>query len=326
VDDTVKITRKMLKGFHRIYEQIYENPLMNQESISKNTRIPRGTVSRYLQEMYDQSILIGPMLFLNPAEDYPVHAAFCEFDDAYTICERLEQFPRIVSSSWNCGKWNIMIVSDAPVDFTLLKGFRTCIYEGAKSLTHLSKVTSLDWSTSVKSIEAGITAPEKKTTLYEAGPPLQWDKEDWALYRRFKQNTRVKVTPLLKECSLSYERYRKWIAKVYRHPSPCVTQTAFYPHGLNTYFCYDFLFSSDYHRQLANILGMLPSTSIFFSVGDHLFARLLVLNTRESRDLFNLIIKLKEYDYFTDYCTALVVSVSKNHKNREESSLSESHM
>lgn len=321
----MKINRKMLKGFHRIYEQLCENPSVNQENISRNTRIPRGTVSRYIQEMYSQSILIGPMLFLKPAEDYPVHAAFCEFDDAYTVHQRLEQFPRIVSSSWNCGKWNIMIVSDAPVDFTLLKGFRTCIIEGSKSLTHLSKVIFLDWHASMESIEAGITPPEEKTTLYEMGPPLQWDKNDWTLYKEFKQNTRIKITPLLKECSLSYEKYRKWIAKVHRHPSCCVTQIAFYPHGVNNYFCYDFLFDSDYHRQLMNILGMLPSTCIFFSVGDYLFARISVVNTRESRDLFKLIIKLKEYNYFTDYYTALVVSVSKNH-NIEKNQPSEPHM
>jgi hypothetical protein len=326
VDDTVKVTRKMLKGFHKIYEQVCENPSINQEDIFRNTRIPRGTVSRYIQEMYDQSILVGPMLFLKPAEDYPLHAAFCEFDNAYIVHERLEQFPRIISSSWNCGKWNIMVVCDAPMDFTLLKGFRSCIYEGAKSLTFLSQVSFLDWSASMGSIQAKLSPPEKKTTLYEIGPSLQWDKEDWILYEKVKQNTRVKITPLLKECSLSYERYRKWIAKVHRHPSSCVTQTAFYPHGLNTYFCYDFLFNSNYHRQLTDILGMLPSTSIFFSVGSHLFARISVMNTKESQDLFSLMVKLKEYNYFTDYYTALVASVSKNHnKNQKELNLSESY-
>jgi hypothetical protein len=54
--------------------------------------------------------------------------------------------------------------------------------------------------------------------------------------------------------------------------------TAFYPHGVDQYFLVDFLFHTHYHTQLANILGMLPATSVFFSVGNHLFARVSFLD------------------------------------------------
>lgn len=69
---------------------------------------------------------------------------------------------------------------------------------------------------------------------------------------------------------------------------------------------HDFLFCSDYHQQLTHILGMLPSTGVFFSVGNNLFARLAVLNAGELRELFSLMAQLREFHYFTSFQGATI--------------------
>ncbi len=112
---------------------------------------------------------------------------------------------------------------------------------------------------------------------------------------------------ILKECHIRYERYRKWFSHL---PEFANMYTAFYPWGLEKYFMFDFLFKSEYQKQLADILGMLPSTSIFFSVDQYLLARLALLNKKEKDDLFSLILHLGEKGYFTDLYQAAVVSTS----------------
>ncbi|MBU7046179.1 MAG: hypothetical protein HXS54_07040, partial [Theionarchaea archaeon] len=73
---------------------------------------------------------------------------------------------------------------------------------------------------------------------------------------------------------------------------------------------FDFLFRTEYQKQLADILGMLPSTSLFFSVGPYLMARLSLLSKNEKDELFSFIYSLGEEGYFTDFHQASVVSTS----------------
>jgi len=62
-----------------------------------------------------------------------------------------------------------------------------------------------------------------------------------------------------------------------------------------------------YQKQLAHILGMLPSTSLFFSVGEHLFARLCVLTRKEKDDLFSVIFQLREEGFFKSFFYASTI-------------------
>jgi len=87
-------------------------------------------------------------------------------------------------------------------------------------------------------------------------------------------------------------------------------ETAFFPHGCKKYIFYDFLFESHHHKELVNILGMLPSTCAFFSVGNYLFARLSVVNREQEYELFSFIYSLKEKGYCStlDFALALFAS------------------
>jgi predicted transcriptional regulator len=49
-------------GYHSIYEQIHREGQIPIWKIAQNTGLPRSTISRYLSEMYEQKILVGPGL------------------------------------------------------------------------------------------------------------------------------------------------------------------------------------------------------------------------------------------------------------------------
>ncbi len=194
------------------------------------------------------------------------------------------------------------------MDFSEMKGFQNCIIQDAKSITYVPKVVSLDWETSLQKIHNVMTPPNQKTTLYEEIAHNPWDKKQWALYHHFKHNIRAPVMPILKQCQVKFEEYQEWFSEL---PEIANIQTAFYPQGVENYFIFDFLFQSEYQKQLANILGMLPSSSIFFSVGKYLLARIFLLDRKEKDDLFMLVSKLGKEGFFTDVHQTIVVATAE---------------
>lgn len=300
--------KKRLLKYHKIYEQIYENPSIPLYQITKKTGISRSSVSRYLMEMYENAILKGPMAFLKPSHTGQRYASFCVFDDPLSVYHRLNRFPLIVSRTLCSGRWNITIICGRSLNFSVLKGFRQCVVQGPKGLTHLPKVPFLEWDAALETIYSTLSTPRTQSTLYEQIPAIPWKPDEWTLYHRFKYNTRMQAVSILKSCSIRYEQYQKWNREL---PTYTSIQCAFYPHGIERYFFLDFLFESQYHRQLVAILGSLPATSIFFSVGRYLLARVPILNRKENDDLFALLFHLEEKGYFSSFFQSMVISTSQ---------------
>lgn len=299
--------QKRLPKYHKIYEQIFEQPSIPIYQITKSTEISRSTVSRYLIEMYELSIIKGPMIFVKPAQNYHQYVSFLEFMHPLPTYHGLEGFPHVLHRSLSSGNWNLLLICDTLMDFSVLKGFKQCVYQGVKGVTHLSKVTSLDWDQSIQKMYSSVSSPKEKSTLYEEILSIPWKKAEWALYEKFKHNIRGHVMPVLKECKIRFERYQKWITEL---PQVAHIHAAFFPQGLHNYFVLDFLFESCYHKQLADILGMLPSTSVFFSTGEYLLARVSLLNKKQEKDLFSLIFELEDRGYFTQFYQTMVISTS----------------
>jgi len=199
----------------------------------------------------------------------------------------------------SCGDWNLLVITDENRDFSTIPGFRECILQGVKSATSASRVLFLDWEEAIKKIEREISPPDKKTNLYEEIPLNLWGKQEWEFYHACKHNAW--------NFSISHEKYREWISTLekFAHIYP-----AFYPGGLRNSHVFDLLFHSDYHSQLKDLLGLLPSTSFFFSVSDYIFARLSFLNKEEQDDVLSLVEKMGKKGFYTE-CTAAIALFSR---------------
>jgi hypothetical protein len=299
--------KKRLATYYAIYEQVYENPGIPLYEIAQHTKIPQSSVSRYLAEMYASSVLKGPMIFLNPAHNYWNYAHFLTFEHPLMVYRRIKGFPYMISRNLSSGAWNLLLVCERQVNFSQFRGFTSSFFRSIKGVTHIPKVRFLDWDQSMNHMHQLLSCPKEKSTLYREGPPICWNKKEWTLYQTLKWNTRVHKVPVLKECNIRYEHYKTWVTQLPCHAN---ISTAFYPHGADHYFLVDFLFHTHYHTQLADILGMLPATSIFFSVGNHLFARVSFLNKRQEQDLFTFIYQLGDHGFYTHFHSAAVVSPS----------------
>jgi hypothetical protein len=298
--------------YHTIYEQLYEYPLISLHEIAENTGIPIDAVSQYIHEMYKSSILKGPAVFLKSAKNYYQHIHFLAVSNPLSAYESFAGSRHTVSVNIGCGQWNSLVISEEAVGLSGLEGSEKCVHHGRKGVTSLSKVTSLDWDQSLENIHSKIALPTKESVLYEEIPAINWNTEEWILYDNFKYNVRADAESILQDCEISYEQYQKWLAKL---PEIAVIQPAFYPAGLDDYLPCDFLFKSQYQKQLATILGMLPSASLYFSAVDHLFARVFVPN---KNDLTSLISELEAKGYFTDvyHSRAVLASGGFNEQNQ----------
>lgn len=296
---------KRMPEFHKIYEQIYETPFITLCDMAVHTSVSRSAISRYTQYMYESSILRGPVIAINPAENYHQYASFLTFENPLLTYTYLEEFPYMIYRGLGFGSWNLLLISEKMMDFSILKGFKTCFLRGVKGATWLSKVSFIDWDQSMEAMYKALSLPDEKSVLYEEGPVIPWSKKEWTLYYQFKDNIKMLKMPTLRENKIRFETYQKWLSQL---PQFTRIYTAFYPKGLDKYFAVDFLFKSEYQKQLSTILGMLPSTSIFFSVGDYLFARLFFLNKKEKNDLLMVMFQLGERGYFTEGYQVSVVS------------------
>ncbi len=296
-----------LPRYHQIYAQVYENPYIYQTKIAKNTPFSRSTVSTYLAEMYDNSILQGPFIFVKPAQNYHEYAYYLEVDDPISTYKSLSENPHVIEVTGCSGDWNVSVVTDCLFDVSTVEEFKRIVYQGVKGGTHLSKVTSLNWDYSMEKVQNIISTPENRSTLYEEIPINPWNEKEWCLYRYFKSNVRKKVMPILREHKIRFRHYQKWVSQL---PEIAVIQPAFYPHRLPMYFVFNFLFESAYHKQLTAVLGMLPSTSVFFSAGDRISARLFAQDSKEVNDLFTLMLELKEPGYFAESQYSIPLPVS----------------
>jgi hypothetical protein len=302
---------KKILNYHKIYEQVYENPGISSKEIGKRTGISGGLVPQYLEEMYEKSIMGGPFIFLKPAQNCLRYGAFCKAKDLLKTFKSIIDVPSVIYASLAWGYWNIQTISDAVIDFSVLKGITECCLQDVKSATRLSRVVYTDWDVSMEKIQEVLSPPEKETTFHHIIPEIPWNKKEWDLYEHLKLNTRVKVLPVLRERKIKFEHYQTWVKIL---PQYTYIQPTFFPHGLDKYLTFDFLFESVYHRQLTHILGMLPFTSVFFSVGDYLYARLAILDTKERDSLFSLMSQLEDLTYITNFHLAAFSSIAKTPK------------
>lgn len=301
---------KKVSVFHGIYEQLFNESSISNSYIAKNIGIHRCTVGNYLSDMYDDSIIFGPVISLKPAKNYHQYAYFLKFENPFSVSNNLREIPGVIYLSVGVGPWNVFIISEKKMDFSKLLGFKQDFFQGVKGTTHFSTVTSLDWDTSLETMYNTIDQPFKKirSTLYHECPNNPWKERGWTLYNALKKNIHAKKKPIREKYRIGYYVFKEWLLAL---PEYTKVQPAFYPHKVDSYFAVDFLFESEYHTQLKTILGMLPSTGIFFSVGTYLLARLFFLTKKEQNELLTFILQLKEKKYYTRVFNAIKISGSQ---------------
>ncbi|KYK30080.1 MAG: hypothetical protein AYK19_18755 [Theionarchaea archaeon DG-70-1] len=285
-----KITQdRRLKHYHKIFEQIYESPLIPLHDISINTGLSRNTVSKYLKDMYARDIIQGPYIRMKPALNYREYVYLMNFTDPWIAF--LEGFPHVVYHAMTFGDWNTMVVSNRLLDFSQLVGFESVVHQGVRYCSHTPKTGHISWNESFEKVYEQLTqfTPVREEYKNRRLTALNWGEDEWKLYHAFNF-MRKKATPVLRKINVRYETYVKWMKSL---ETNCTVNTGFYPQGYKTYACYCFLFFTDHEESVKSLFSLFPATSFFIELDKQLLVFTHVKSSKEKRNLFCLVYDMK---------------------------------
>lgn len=303
-----KISRRTRKeNYHKIFEQIFEYPTMSIYDISLRAELSRNTVSKYLKEMYARSILIGPQLRMKPAPNYKEHIYLMNFKNPFQVFEGLKQFPHVLYHVMTFGEWNIMVVTNRPLDFSQLVGFEAMVGQGVRGRSYTPKVGYTTWDESFTNSFEQVdrftpVQPEYRTR--RLGPHLDWEQDEWKLFYTFKLNMRRKVTPTLRKINVRYETYTKWAETLTDHST---IHVGFYPEGYHNYITYCFLFSSDHEESVKSLFSLFPTTPFVIEMGNQLMVFVNMISSKITRGLFCTIYDMKRKEMIRGFKQAVAV-------------------
>ena len=260
------ITPNILANFHKVYEAIAEHPTMMIRDIAPQKHLSRNTVSKYLKEMYQRNILVGPYIQMNPSPNYTEYVYLLKFSDPHKTFEGLREFPNIQYNALTFGGWSNLVITNRLFDFSHLAGFERTVYCGAKYRTYTPLVEHTTWKQSFERIEERLSefspsTSEARERTY--APPLYWGKSEWTVFNIFKDNLRKTATPPLRKSKIQYIIYTDWRASLQDY---CTVHTRFYPEGYPNYMNHWFLIYTDHEQTTKSLFSLFPTTPVIMEV------------------------------------------------------------
>ncbi len=303
-----KISNRRRKvGYFKIFEQIFENPSISIYDISQESGLSRNTVSKYLREMMENGILIGPQIRMKPAPNYSEYVYLMNFTDPFQVFEGLKRFPHVLYHVMTFGDWNVMVVTDRLLDFSKLVGFESMVRQGVKGRSYTPKVQCATWEESFRKACEQVEHFSLTRTEYKdrpLGPSLDWEEDEWKLFHTFKFNTRRKVTPTLRRIKVKYETYTHWVETLEEHST---IHVGFYPEGYQNYMTYCFLLSSDHEESVMSLFSSFPTTPFIVELGNQLMVFTNMMSSEITRTLFCTIYDMKRKGMIRGFRQAVAV-------------------
>ncbi len=306
-----KISRgQRINCYFKIFEQIYENPLLFIYDTSQNIGLSRNTVANYLNEMYRSGILRGPEISMKAASNYREYVHLLNFSDPQLCFRGLKRFPHVLYHALTFGDWNTMILTDRPLDFSKLVGFQNTVHWGVRDCVCTPKAELIAWDEWLKGCHEQIAAftPGRNQAKNRKLISLPWKEKEWALFHAFKSNLRQPVTPLLRKIKVRYEIYSAWMKTLQEY---CTIHTGFYSHGHEAYGSHCFLVFTDYKEEVKSLFSSFPATPTIMEVGSALLVSVKATSSRHAGDLFSTFYDMKVKKLIKAFSQAYVLSHSE---------------
>ena len=257
------------KQYRIIYELIYNDPRIYINKISSILKTDRSTAGRRTHEAFNDKYVLHPQVRKKSYKNTREYVYILKSNDPIQDYLDYIEDENIVYHAELLGSTNFWIISRTEID---LKG--DILAEGARSDYYVAYAPNHSW----------LTAIEKMNTMIEKFNPdkyvnkgyihshlneyLEWDSEFEILYREFKYNARKKQTPVRKKYLISGSKLQDWYNKFFEY---CTVFTRWFPEGFSAYDPYLIMFETDFEDFIIELFSELPTSSVFFKVGDILF-------------------------------------------------------
>jgi hypothetical protein len=293
-----------LKTCHSIYEQIYREGQIPIWKIAQNTGLPRSTTTRYIGEMYERKILVGPYLNMRAAPDYREYVYLADFRDPQRKFPGLSHFPSVVECALTFGDWNTFLVTSQPLDVPRMHEFQELVAVEQKHVTITPKTEFTTWDAAFSKAYEVMRTGSPGNLKRMVAPALDWHEDQWKMYDGFSPNLRKIAAPTLKESGVRYESYRAWKQELETH---CTIHTEFYPDSYDQYNHHCFLVKSSCECQVLNVVSCLPATCRIVEMEDHLLIFVSTVSVAVLKRLVILMMNLKTSGLLDDLrCASLL--------------------
>ena len=262
--------KRKIKDYYKIFDVICEHPTVSIYEIAVHARLSRNTVSKYLRDMYDQNILLGPCIRMKSSHNYNEYIYLVNFQDPHKVFRELKGFPHVLYRAMTFGDWNTMVITNRLMDISKLVGFEKLIYRGIKYCSYTPHEEFTEWDEYFERVYDQLhtfRSPLTEEKIRQLSPFLTWNDDEWKLFHAFKDNLRRKVTPILRKNNIRYETYSPW-CKTF--PDNCTIHTGFFPQGYHTYSSHCLLIHTDYEKTLKSLFSFFPTTPYIMESGNEL--------------------------------------------------------
>jgi hypothetical protein len=297
-----------LRIYHSIYEQIYREGQIPIWKIAQNTGLPRSTTSRYISEMYEQKILVGPYLSMRAAPDYREYVYLANFRNPQKRFLGLSHFPSVVGCALTFGDWNTLLVTSQPLDVPRMHGFQELTLVEQKYATITPRTEFTIWDAAFSKAYEVMSAKLPGNLKREVAPHLDWGEEQWKMYDGFSPNLREIAAPTLKESGIRYESYQAWKKELETH---CTIHTEFYPEFYDQYNHHCFLMKSSCECQVIDVVSCLPATCRIVEMEDHLLIFISTVSVDVLKKLIILMLNMKTSGLLDDLKYASVLKEAR---------------
>jgi hypothetical protein len=299
-----------LERCHRIYEQLYYDPLIPVYEIARNTDLSRNTVSKYLHEMLDQTFLLGPYLRMKATPTYREYVYLANFSDPKLKFTALSHFPPVIDVVHTFGDWNTLLVTSQPLDMPRMHGFQDQVLSEYKYSTITPKTEFTSWNAAFVKASKILEDPGPPSRLRRVlAPHLDWGEDQWKIYNIFNFNMRKIVTLSLRKVLVRFETYATWKEDLNTH---CTMHTGFYPRSYSQYTGHWFLFSSSYESLVVKVFGCLPVTPCIVETEHYLLVFVNTVSSSALKRLTDLVVDMKSEGLVRDVKYGLVLREAHN--------------
>ena len=295
-----------MRDYGNIAYEISKDHAVKRKAIAQKVDLSRNTVSKYLQEMHEHKIMVGPWVSLKPHPDYTEYVYLMNFSESLSVFDQLKGFPHVLYRGAAFGDWNIMVITDRFLDFSQLSKFQSVVYRGEKGSVYTPPVQNCSWDVWLQKLYDTLD-----TLSLESGPgtviapPLMWGEHEWTLYHAFKSDMRKKVTPMLKKLHIRFNTYAQWMDTLHDH---CTIHTEYYPKGLDTYVHYCFLIDTNYNQSVKLLLSLFPTTPVIMEVGNQLLVSLKVVSSEATKNMICMICDMESRGMINTIKRAYMIS------------------
>jgi predicted transcriptional regulator len=265
---TVNLTYRR-KQYRLVYESLLKNPRINIKEIATILGLNRNAASKIVREAFDQGYVLKPQIRKRSYENLKEHIYFVNCSYPFDSYKQYSTDTDVVYHAVMDGFSNLWIVSRKEIE---VEG--SVVIEGPHSDYLVAYAPNHSWETAmrimrdkVKKFDPDEYEPKRliKTRFTET---ISWDDEDEILFGEFKYDLRKPLTPVMKNHLISGQKIYSWLRRL---SECCTVFPRYFPFSITGYDPYLFKFETAYEDFIIELFSELPTSSLFFKVGNTLF-------------------------------------------------------